>query len=362
MLRVAETMCAGSLRRSWNERTRLRTKVKVAPALSFPPVRGTLLQRKCVCGGTPGPTGECEGCRKKRLQRKIGNPESEIRNDCSVPPIVHEVLRSPGRPLDATTRAFMEPRFGHDFSNVRVHTDADAAESARAVNALAYTVGRNIVFGAGQYAAGTNAGQRLLAHELTHAIQQDNAGSFDDHLAVGSVTNRHESEAERIAQLVTQSGKPVSQGVTPTRVALQRECVDGHWKTVYDGCSLPWYGGLLLGIRHGNDPASGFRRPGNPTGERKDTRFAIPESRTGPCDKHDACYQTCVPKEKKNDAKKICDHQFHENMLEVCKSADQKEQRRCKRAANQYYQGLQNFVADGVFARDQKKSCACKPN
>ena len=65
-----------------------------------------------------------------------------------VPPIVHEVLRSPGQPLDAATHAFMAPRFGHDFSSVRVHTDAKAVESARAVNALAYTVGaRHCVFG-----------------------------------------------------------------------------------------------------------------------------------------------------------------------------------------------------------------------
>lgn len=91
-----------------------------------------------------------------------------------VPPIVHDVLRSPGQPLDAQTRAFMEPRFGHDFSNVRVHTDENAAESARAVDALAYTVGHNVVFGAGQYAPNTGVGRRLLAHELTHVAQQSN--------------------------------------------------------------------------------------------------------------------------------------------------------------------------------------------
>src|SRR5712692_8199293 len=97
-----------------------------------------LLQRKCACGGASGLTGECEGCSKKKLQRKTQNSELGIRNDSPVPLIVHEVLRSPGQPLDASTRAFMEPRFGHDFSSVRVHTDAKAAESARAVNALAY--------------------------------------------------------------------------------------------------------------------------------------------------------------------------------------------------------------------------------
>ena len=90
----------------------------------------------------------------------------------TAPPIVHEVLRSSGQPLDPATRAFMEPRFGYDFSQVRVHTDAQAAASAQAVGALAYTVGRDVVFGAGQYADGDRSGQRLLAHELTHVVQQ----------------------------------------------------------------------------------------------------------------------------------------------------------------------------------------------
>ena len=83
---------------------------------------------------------------------------------------------SSGRPLDSATRAFFEPRFGTDFSHVRVHTDSRAAESARSVNALAYTVGRDVVFGAGQYAPGSSEGKRLMAHELTHVVQQGIAG------------------------------------------------------------------------------------------------------------------------------------------------------------------------------------------
>src|SRR5262249_8871593 len=79
---------------------------------------------------------------------------------------------SQGHPLDSSTRVFFEHRFGHDLSLVRVHTDARAAESARMVDALAYTVGHNIVFGGGQYAPETPMGQRLVAHELTHVIQQ----------------------------------------------------------------------------------------------------------------------------------------------------------------------------------------------
>jgi hypothetical protein len=127
-----------------------------------------MLQRKCACGGSIGPTGECEECRRKRLQRKtINGSISE-----EVPSIVHEVLRSPGQPLDAATRAFFEPKFGHDLSHVRVHTDRRAEQSARAVDAWAYTVGRNVVFGAGKYAPRTNDGRHLIAHELTHVMQQ----------------------------------------------------------------------------------------------------------------------------------------------------------------------------------------------
>ncbi len=164
----------------------------------------------------------CSDCPKKRrlLQR-----HSMSRNEpAAVPPIVHEVLLSPGKPLDRETREFMEPRFSHDFSRVRAHTatqaaeltvgsandsyeqeanrvaesvmhaapsqgaahppydfskvrvhsDSRAAESARAVNARAYTAGQNIVFGLGQYAPGTSEGRMLLAHELAHTAQQVN--------------------------------------------------------------------------------------------------------------------------------------------------------------------------------------------
>jgi hypothetical protein len=89
------------------------------------------------------------------------------------PPIVRQVLGSPGQPLDRADRAFMEPRFGRDLSRVRVHTDARAADSARAVNASAFTVGRDIVFGRGRFRPGSREGRRLLAHELTHVVQQD---------------------------------------------------------------------------------------------------------------------------------------------------------------------------------------------
>ncbi|NOZ51802.1 MAG: DUF4157 domain-containing protein [Gammaproteobacteria bacterium] len=107
---------------------------------------------------------------KPLIQRLVSSTHS---NATEVPSIVHDVLRSAGQPLNKVTRNFMEPRFGHDFSGVRIHTDAKAAESAHAVNAKAYTVGNNIVFGAGEYTSDTSTGRKLFAHELAHTIQQN---------------------------------------------------------------------------------------------------------------------------------------------------------------------------------------------
>ena len=95
----------------------------------------------------------------------------------TAPPSVHEVLNSPGQSLDAATRTFFESRFGHDFSQVRVHTDGRAEQSARDVHAHAYTVGRDIVFGAGKFSPATHEGRRLLAHELTHVVQQNRSST-----------------------------------------------------------------------------------------------------------------------------------------------------------------------------------------
>ena len=135
----------------------------------FAPVQKGVLQRKCACGNH-AMGGECEECKSKKslLRRRPANERSAD----EAPPIVHEVLRSSGQPLDAATRAYFEPRFGHDFSGVRVHTNPRAADSVRSVGALAYTVGLNVVFGAGRYDPSSTAGRQLLAHELTHVRQQ----------------------------------------------------------------------------------------------------------------------------------------------------------------------------------------------
>ncbi len=124
-------------------------------------------------------------------------------NEPTTVPIVSEVLRSPGQPLDAGTRAFMESRFSHDFSGVQVHTNGKAAESARAVNALAYTVGRDVVFGTNQYAPHSHAGQKVLAHELTHVVQQ-RTGTANPVVAkaISQPGDSLEMEADRIASRV----------------------------------------------------------------------------------------------------------------------------------------------------------------
>lgn len=174
------------------------------------PSTSGVLQRKCACG-THTMSGECEECKSKQglLQRASLSPRGRgIEGEGEVPPIVHEVLRSPGQPLNPATRAFMEPRFGYDFSQVRVHTDAKAAESARAVNALAYTVGRDVTFGAGQYALGTARGDKILAHELTHVAQQAVTGRpvSQSARAISNTSDAAELEADFAANQIMNGG------------------------------------------------------------------------------------------------------------------------------------------------------------
>ena len=165
------------------------------PALAARPAP---VLRRCACGGSAGPEGECEGCRKKRLglQRSAASAGPSL-----APPIVHDVLAAPGRLLDAGIRTALEPRFGHSFAHVRVHDDARAAASARAVEAHAYTVGRDVVFAAGRYRPESGEGRRLIAHELAHVVQQDGAGPpARGALPVGPADDAHEREARDAAR------------------------------------------------------------------------------------------------------------------------------------------------------------------
>lgn len=190
------------------------------PSGFLPHAQG-ILQRKCTCGNQTVAGNECETCNKKKqgLQRKlaIGASNDPLEQEAdrvadqvmaaptpsktsvaaprgiqrftgtasegtgSAPASVNTVITGSGRPLDPTLRQNMESRFGHDFSQVRVHTGGAAEQSARDMNAHAYTVGHNIVFGEGQFSPDTPLGRRLIAHELTHVVQQsrpEKGGSF----------------------------------------------------------------------------------------------------------------------------------------------------------------------------------------
>jgi hypothetical protein len=138
------------------------------------------------------------------------------------PAVVHDALRTSGRPLDRPTRALMEPRFGHDFGNVSVHTDARAAESARAVGALAYTVGSHVVFGEGRFDPRSTGGQRLLAHELTHVVQQSRSAK--------PMVQRDTPAG----QTQTPAKPPVPDDKSPERKAAMAEVakIEANWRIV----------------------------------------------------------------------------------------------------------------------------------
>jgi hypothetical protein len=188
-----------------------KNTAKLRPSIELAHV-GFALQRKCTCVGSEASslTGGCEECKQKRLQKKfaIGASNDPLEQEAdrvadqvmamspnsaandvppriqrfsvqasaeidNSPPSVDRVLSSSGSALNPGLQQDMQQRFGYDFSNVRVHTDTIAAQSARNVNAIAYTVGDHIVFGEGHFNPISNAGRRLLAHELTHVVQQN---------------------------------------------------------------------------------------------------------------------------------------------------------------------------------------------
>jgi hypothetical protein len=162
------------------------------------------LQRdSCAC------EGECPKCQAKptaqKAQRLVQTKRVETNEARRVAPspVVDEALRAPGQPLDTGIREFMEPRFGQDFSRVRVHADPAAAGSAESIGARAYTVGHHVVFGAREYRPGTADGRRLLAHELAHVAQQDAWTSLR-----GSVVQSKDKETAKAPATNTAAGGP----------------------------------------------------------------------------------------------------------------------------------------------------------
>jgi hypothetical protein len=155
-----------------------------------------------------GPQQISRKCDEEELQMLQTKPAEPRAPTGKAPSSVHEVLRSPGQPLDAEARAYFEPRFGHDFSAVRVHADADAAASAVRICAHAYTVGREIVFAPGRFTPYTAAGRRLLAHELAHVVQQGTGALPPSASRVSKPSDALEGEAERAADIALAGGRP----------------------------------------------------------------------------------------------------------------------------------------------------------
>jgi hypothetical protein len=164
------------------------------------------------CGDHPCPPSGCNKEEEQRLARSAVGPAPSM-----APPIVHEVIGSPGEPLPASLNEGMSALFGHDFARVRVHTGARAAESAASVAARAYTVGPHVVLGRSAPDLRSAAGQQLLAHELTHVIQQPAATPAGD-LPVSSPGDPGEREAAAAATRAVPSSTPSS-----TRPSVQRD-------------------------------------------------------------------------------------------------------------------------------------------
>lgn len=218
------------------------------PALTRAPVG---LHRKCGCGkSTPG-GGQCSECAQKKasLQRRA---QRDVASGVA-PASVHAELARGGQPLDRATRSFMEPRFDHDFSHVRVHASPQAAETAADVGASAYTVGPHIVFGQGGYAPSTHTGRQLLAHELAHVVQQGGAQSLQRSggqagdtpsmvggggLRIGSADDPLEGEADAAAHRVM-SGANAGTGFAAAPLSLARAPILRRRLVVNPGDSIP---------------------------------------------------------------------------------------------------------------------------
>jgi hypothetical protein len=161
------------------------------------------------------------------LQRAAGNATvSRLLEDEPASPVRDVIGKGGGRPLEPEVRGLMESRLAADFGDVRVHTDHAASESARAISAQAYTVGSDVVFQSGRYEPASPSGQRMLAHELTHVVQQ-RSGPVDGTPAAGGISisdpsDRFEQAAERNADLVM-AGHTVAPAPGSAPVSAQRE-------------------------------------------------------------------------------------------------------------------------------------------
>ena len=184
-----------------------------ANASAATPSPAQTIRRKCSCESSTKPCPKCGDEKQKYLRRDPVSAASHGVTHAEAPPIVHEVLRSPGQPLDGASRSVMESRFGYDLGHIRIHADSRAAESANSVQARAYTIGHDVVFAAGQYNPASEDKQRLLAHELAHVEQQHHVSGRD------GATIRRYTEFDSAAQVATKSLGWVHPGGSPLRVS-----------------------------------------------------------------------------------------------------------------------------------------------
>ena len=224
---------------------------------------------------------ECEEEEKEKVQRKEKGRSKNSGHEA--PPIVSEVIQSGGKLLDENTRSFMENRMGYDFSNVKIHTGSVAAKSAHSINALAYTTGNNIVFNEGQYAPETMRGKRLLAHELTHVVQQKSVGSAKVQRMAPCPAHLNDDDPVppgwRLYPGPTSvfhcGFRTILENRTPTRDDPMNECVYDHSGVLVDdthpfaGCrgtpdQYDSSAGILSMIAHGTIDSGGVVRQGVP--------------------------------------------------------------------------------------------------
>jgi hypothetical protein len=172
-------------------------------------------------------------------------------------PTINQVLPTDGGfPLEDDTRRFMEQRFQHNFTQVRVHTSPQAAKLARTVNARAYTIGNNMVFDEGQYAPETNIGRRLLAHELTHVVQQTSAHRGISDITIWPQDRFQEQEALRASQSALRPSADKI-GATPATESIQRKCYRPADLTMADNCAP--MGGDITDVSASGDELFLFR-------------------------------------------------------------------------------------------------------
>ena len=201
----------------------------------------------------------CAECEKEKMQRKeTGGGDASGK---AAPSIVSDVLSSgSGQPMESGTRQFMESRFGQDFSQVRIHTDSRAAESASAIQARAYTSGQDVVFGAGEYQPSSDSGRRLLAHELVHVGQQG-GGGVKRTSANPTQSKRFPADIDLLFSDDLQSAPNkglVQRKATGSQQSCPTTCPPGS-ASVYRPVSSRGFNCYAYAM---NSPSSGFLQPG----------------------------------------------------------------------------------------------------